>query len=78
MENYGFGLGKHYVPVYIPTSQELLNPVCNVTGLPYGVVKNMTMGDRVKAIEECLGINFIKNTRIKDLRRYGINLKPNF
>ena len=53
-----------------PTSRELLQPVCDATGFSYEAVKAMDMGERNRAVEESLGINFIENTKLQRFLRY--------
>ena len=56
-----------------PTSRELLQSVCDAIGFSYEAVKAMDMGERNRAVEKSLGINFIENTRLQRfLRRHGV------
>ena len=74
VNKYGRLVEGVYESPILPTSEELLQPVCDATGLPYDVVKEMDMGDMDRAFEESLGFDFIKNTRLNNfLRRYDVH-----
>ncbi|NOR85458.1 hypothetical protein GQ473_05025 [archaeon] len=70
VSKYGCLVDESYESPTPPSSRELLEPVCKITGLSYDAVRDMDMGDRIRAVEASLGINFIENTKLQIFLRY--------